>query len=711
MNETDRPGVPAPPSAEARPSSYTAHGITVEDPYRWLKDDGFPTVEDPAVLAYLKAENDYYEAVMAPRRELVETLFAEIKAREQPDDADVPIKDGPFYYQARFETGGQYRIWSRWPARDAGAEHGPTSAARVILDEPSLAAGVPFFQLGALAVSNDARLLAYSTDTSGAERFTLRVKDLATGELLGDVIHDTQGRIVWSADDSVLFYTVVDGHGRAFQVRRHAIGEPAASDDVVYEEADARFFVGVSATASKDYVVIHSSDHETSEVYLVPAAEPFREPRVVSARRTGHEYHVDHQGDRFVIKTNDTHKNARLVTAPGDDPSESTWRTLVAGSDQRYIRHFAAFADFIAVQERLDGLDQIRLIDRAGTSSHVRFPESSYSVEIGANKEFQARTVRLHYTSLVTPNTVFDCDLETGALRERKVQRIPSGYDPSSYVTERAMAPARDGVRVPVSIVYRKGTPRDGTAPLYLYGYGAYGSAATPSFSTSRLSLLDRGMIYAIAHVRGGDELGRHWYESGKLDRRTNTFDDFVDVARHLIAEGLTAPGRIAICGRSAGGELVGAAVNQAPGLWGVAVAHVPFVDVLNTMLDTSLALTPNEWSEWGNPIEDKEAFEFIRSYSPYDQLRPGRYPAMFVTGSLYDWRVTYWEPAKYVAKLRTLKEDDNPLVLKTNMGAGHGGASGRFDSLYEVAEEYAFVLWALRTSFHAFQATTLSMA
>ena len=696
MKEADRRGTPAPPVAEARPSSYTVHGITVEDPYRWLKDDGFPKVEDEAVLAYLHAENAYFDAVMAPRRELVETLYAEIKAREQPDDADVPIKDGRFYYQARFEEGGQYRIWSRWPAQDAGAEEGPTSAARVILDEPSLATAGPFFQLGACAVSNDARLLAYSTDTSGAERFTLRVKDLDTGKPLGDVIHDSQGRIVWATDDSVLFYTVVDEHGRAFQVRRHVVGEPEASDQVVYEEGDARFFVGVSATASKDYVVIHSGDHETSEVYLIPAAEPFREPRVVSARRTGHEYHVDHQGDRFVIKTNDTHKNARLVTAPDDDPSESGWRTLASGSDERYIRAFAAFADVIVVQERLDGLDQIRLIDRAGTSSYVGFPESSYSVEIGANKEFQARTVRLHYTSLVTPNTVFDCDLETGALRERKVQRIPSGYDPSSYVTERAMAQARDGVRVPVSIVYRKGTPRDGTAPLYLYGYGAYGNAATPFFSTSRLSLLDRGMVFAIAHVRGGDEMGHHWYESGKLDRRTNTFNDFVDVARHLITDGLTAPGRIAISGRSAGGELVGAAVNQAPELWGVTVANVPFVDVLNTMLDTSLALTPSEWSEWGNPIEDKEAFELIRSYSPYDQLKTGHYPAMFVTGSLHDWRVTYWEPAKYVAKLRTLKEDDNPLVLKINMGAGHRGASGRYDSLYEVAEEYAFVLWAL---------------
>ncbi len=692
----DRADTPTPPVAEARPSSYTLHGLTVEDPYRWLKDDSFPTVDDQAVLAYLKAENAYFEATMAPRRELVETINEELKAREQPDDADVPVKDGPFYYQGRFAEGAQYRIWSRWPAQDAGAEQGPTGAAHVILDETALATGVGYFRRGAFAVSNDARLLAYSADTSGAERFTLRIKDLDSGELLDNVIHDTQGPAVWAADDAVLFYTVVDQQGRAYQVRRHVVGNSEASDTVVYEEKDTRFFVGVSLTSSKDYVVIHTADHVTSEAYLIPAADPSREPRVVSTRRTGHEYDLDHQGDRFVIKTNDTHKNARLVTAPNDDPSESAWQTLVAGSDELYIRDYACFADFIVVQERLDGLDQIRLIDGSDESSYVEFPESSYSVGIGANKEFEARTVRLNHTSLVTPNTVFDCDLQTGALRERKVQRIPSGYDSSSYVTERALAPARDGVRVPVSIVYRKGTPRDGTAPLYLYGYGAYGSASAPFFSTSRLSLLDRGMIFAIAHVRGGDELGHHWYEAGKLERRTNTFNDFVDVARWLIAEGFTAQGRIAISGSSAGGQLVAAAVNQAPGLWGVAVAHVPFVDVLNTMLDTSLGLTPNEWSEWGNPIEDKEAFEFIRSYSPYDQLKAGRYPAMFVTAGLHDWRVTYWEPAKYVAKLRTLKEDDIPLVMKTNMGAGHGGTSGRFDSLYEVAEEYAFVLWTL---------------
>ncbi|MYA17598.1 MAG: S9 family peptidase, partial [Gammaproteobacteria bacterium] len=423
---------------------------------------------------------------------------------------------------------------------------------------------------------------------------------------------------------------------------------------------------------------------------------PASEPRLVAARRQEHDYVVDHQGDRFVIRTNDTHKNNRLVTAPGDDPSEARWETLIAGSDERYITGFQPFADFLAVEERIDGLDQIRLVDRAGKSTYVEFPEAAYRVAIGANEEFVSRTLRISYESMVTPDTVFDYEVDTAQLRTRKVQEIPSGYDPAGYVTERAMAPARDGARVPVSIVFRKGTPTDGSAPLYLYGYGAYGSGMPPSFSTTRLSLLDRGFIYAIAHVRGGDELGYHWYEAGKLDKRTNTFNDFVDVARHLVAERFTRPGRIAIAGGSAGGELMGAVVNQAPELWGAVAAHVPFVDVLNTMLDTSLPLTPIEWPEWGNPIEDKAAFDYIRSYSPYDQLKAGHYPPMLVTAGLNDPRVTYWEPAKYVAKLRTLKQDDNLLLLKTNMGAGHGGKSGRYDSLYEVAEEYAFMVAAV---------------
>ena len=694
------PDAPTPPVAEVRPHSYTMHGHTVHDPYRWLKDDSYPTVDDVDVLAYLKAENAYFEAAMAPRQALVDALFEEIKGRQKPDDASVPVKEGDYYYQSRFEEGGQYRIWSRWRADGHNAGEGPTADAQVILDEPALAAEHDYFRLGALSVSHNGRLLAYSTDTSGGERFTLRVKDLETGEILPDAIGNVQGSPVWASDDSAFFYTLLDEKWRPYQVRLHALGDTSNgaenTDKVIYEETDPKFFVGVSLLSSKKYVAIDTSGHTTSEVHLVPAADPHSRPAVVSPRRTDHEYEIDHQGDRFVIKTNDTHKNSRLAIATGDDPSPANWQELVAPSDERYILGFETFADFIAVEERINGVDQIRIMNRDGTSAYVDFPEAAYTVGLGDNAEYATRTVRLEYSSMVTPSTVFDYALDAQTLKTRKVQQIPSGYDPTQYVTERLTAPARDGASVPISIVYRKGFSKDGKAPLYLYGYGAYGSGVMPSFSTTRISLLDRGFAFAIAHIRGGDELGYHWYEAGKLTQRNNTFNDFVDVARYLIDEQYTSPGRIAIAGGSAGGELMGAVVNQAPELWGAVAAHVPFVDVLNTMLDTSLPLTPIEWPEWGNPIEDKAAFELIRSYSPYDQLKAGEYPPMLITAGLNDPRVTYWEPAKYVAKLRTLKADDNPLLLKTNMGAGHGGKSGRYDSLYEVAEEYAFILWAL---------------
>ena len=687
-----------PPTAEVRPHAYTHHGITVEDPYHWLKDDSYPTVDDADVLAYLEAENRYFEAAMAPHGALVETLFEEIKARQQPDEASVPVRQGDWFYQWRYEAGGQYRIWSRWPADGPDARLAPAADADVqtILDEPALAQGLEYFRLGALAVSNDGQLMAYSTDTNGSERFRLVVKDLGSGELLEDVIEDTIGSPVWAADDSAFLYTMVDENWRPYQVRRHRLGEPAAQDTIVYEESHPGFFVGISASASKQHVIIHTADHVTSEAYLIPADDLEAKPRLVAPRRAGHEYAVDHQGDRFIIRTNDQHKNTRLATASADDLTEDAWVSLLEGSDALYIRSFQPFADFIAVQERVGGLDQVRLIDRAGKSTHIDFPEAAYAVSLGNNPEFQTRSLRLNYTSMVTPDTVYDYHLGGGELEARKVRKIPSGYDPSLYVTERLTAPARDGAQVPVSVVRRKDTPTDGTAPLYLYAYGAYGHAIAPAFSASRLSLLDRGFIAAIAHIRGGDDLGYHWYEAGKLTRRTNTFNDFVDVARRLIASDYAKAGRIAIAGGSAGGELMGAVVNQAPALWGAVAAHVPFVDVLNTMLDDTLPLTPIEWPEWGNPIEDAEAFRLIRSYSPYDQLKPGAYPPMLVTAGLNDPRVTYWEPAKYVAKLRTLKTDDNLLLLKTNMGAGHGGKSGRFDSLRELAEEYAFLLAAL---------------
>ena len=692
---TDTTSLPEPPRADRRPHAATYHGVTVEDPYHWLKDQSYPDVDDPDVLAYLEAENSYFEAMMAPHAELVETLYREIEARQEQDEAGVPVLEGGWYYQWRYEEGGQYRIWSRWPAGDPGARMGPTANAETILDEPALA-GAGYFRLGALAVSRGGNLLAYSTDTSGSERYRLVVKDLTTGELLEDHIEDTIGSPAWAADDSAFLYTAVDENWRPYQVRRHRLGEPADKDSIVYEEHDPGFFVDLSTSASKRFFVIHTADHVTSEVHLLPVGDSDGELTTVAPRRANHEYSVDHQGDRFIVRTNDRHRNTRLAIAPEQDVSEKGWSSLLEGSDDLYIRGFSAFAGFIAVQERLDGLDQIRLIDRQGNHTHIDFPEPAYSADLGENPEYETDSLRLRYTSMVTPNTLYDYHLDGALLEVRKVQRIPSGYDASRYLTERLTATARDGARVPVSIVRRRDTPVDGTAPLYLYGYGAYGHAIPPSFSTTRLSLLDRGFIAAIAHIRGGDDLGYHWYEAGKLGRRTNTFNDFVDVARFLIRTGYTAAGRIAISGGSAGGELMGAAVNQAPELWGAVAAHVPFVDVLNTMLDTSLPLTPIEWPEWGNPIEDAAAFEFIRSYSPYDQLKPGAYPPMLVTAGLNDPRVTYWEPAKYVAKLRTLKTGSNPLLLKTNMGAGHGGKSGRFDSLREVAEEYAFLLTAL---------------
>ena len=691
---------PAAPVAEPRPWSQTVHGVTLEDPYHWLKDQSYPQVDDADVLAYLEAENAYFEAVMSARRPLVDALFEELKARQQQDDAGVPVRQDGHYYQWRFAPGGEYRIWSRWPADASAAPAAPPANAQVILDEPALASATEYFLLGAFAVSNNGRLLAYSTDTTGAERFTLRVKDLADGELLADVVEDTQGDPVWTADDSAFFYTVVDEQWRPYQVRLHTLGVPAADDPVIYEEQDAGFFVSVSRTASRQHVVIATGDHVTSETRLVPAGDPGRTPTLVSPRRAEHDYTVDHQGDRFVIKTNDIHKNARLVVAPNDDPSPAAWRALVDASDQRYLLDYRVFRDFVAVKERVEGVDQIRLLRRsdgeAFAETRIAFPDEARAVGFGDNEEFDVDVVRLRYSSLVTPNTVYDYHVNAGELRVRKEQRIPSGYDRTRYVTKRLTATARDGAQVPVSIVHARTVAPDGSAPLYLYGYGAYGHATMPSFSTARLSLLDRGFVFAIAHVRGGDELGYHWYEAGKRDQRVNTFNDFVDVARHLVSEGFGAKGRIAIAGGSAGGSLVAAAVNQAPELWGAVAAHVPFVDVLNTMLDTSLPLTPIEWPEWGNPIQDEAAFAFIRSYSPYDQLRPGRYPPMLVTAGLNDPRVTYWEPAKYVAKLRTLKQGDSPLLLKTNMGAGHSGKSGRFDALGEVAEEYAFVLWAL---------------
>ena len=679
---------PTPPVAATRPHSFTMHGITIDDPYAWLKDPNYPDVTDKQVLEYLEQENAYFEAQMAPHRPLVDRLYEEMKARIKEDESSVPQKDGDHLYWTAYETGGQYRKWWRKPL--AG---GPDE---LLLDEPALAEGKEYFRLGAFAISNDATKLAYAIDDNGSERFTIHVKDLATGALLPDTIPGMLSEIVWAADDSGFLYGLANKEWRTDNARFHRLGSDPAEDVELFHEDDEGYRVAVGETSDRQWIVIGTGDHVTSEIRLLPANDPFAEPILVAPRLPGREYDVDTHGDTLFIHTNDTDPMWRLVTAPITAPGE--WSERIAPSAHFYMTGVECFRDFFIVDGREDGLDQIEIhaYDAATPPRRIAFPEPSYAAGIGDNPEYDQTVLRLGYESMVTPGTVYDYDTATGELTTLKVQEIPSGYDAGGYATERLKISARDGTQVPVSIVYPRDFPRDGSRPLFLYAYGAYGHAIPPGFSTGRLSLLDRGFAYAIAHIRGGDDLGQQWYHDGKLEKRSNTFNDFVDVAKGLIEQGWTSSGRIAIAGRSAGGELMGAVVNSDPGLWGAVIADVPFVDVLNTMLDETLPLTPGEWPEWGNPIEDREAFELIRSYSPYDNVKEQDYPPLFISGGLNDPRVTYWEPAKWAAKLRATKTDHNLLLLKTNMGAGHGGKSGRFESLREAAEEHAFVLWQL---------------
>ena len=681
----------APPIAERRPHSVAAHGRSIDDPYFWLRDPGYPDVTDGDVLAYLEAENAWFERAMAPHQGLVDTLFEEMKARIKEDDSSVPQKDGDYIYWRAFEVGAQYRKWYRRPA-DA-PEDG--SADQLILDEPALAEGHEYFRLGAVSVSPCGRYLAFAIDTDGGERFEARIRDLATGDMLPDVIPGTLSALVWTSDSKALLYSLANESWRTDNARVHVLGTPLTADREIFHEDDEGFRVSIGLTSSEKWIVIATGDHVTSEVWLVPADDPFATPRLVSARQEGREYDVDEHDGWLYIRVNDTHTNFRLVKAPVDDPGE--WRETIAPDDHFYLTDVTLFKTFYVTEGRLDGLDQIEIRDyETNTPKRLEFPEASYSASLDDNPEYDVTKIRIGYESMVTPDTIYDYHLVDGRRELLKVQEIPSGYDASRYRTQRLTIAARDGTYVPVSIVYPADFPMDGSGRLHLYGYGAYGLAMEPGFSTSRLSLLDRGFAYAIAHIRGGDDLGQQWYLDGKLNKRTNTFNDFVDVAKGLIEQGFTRAGRITISGGSAGGELMGAVMNSDPALWGVVVAHVPFVDVLNTMLDPSLPLTPGEWPEWGNPIEDEKAFDLIASYCPYQNVKAQAYPPLLVTAGLNDPRVTYWEPAKWVAKLREKKTDENVLLLKTNMGAGHGGKSGRWESLKETAEEFAFILWQM---------------
>lgn len=673
------------PIAPKKPHSSTHHGITIQDDYAWLRDPDYPTVEDADILDHLKAENAWFEARMAPQAGLVETLFQEMKGRIKEDDSSVPQRYGDHLYWTKFEEGAQYPQHYRRPV--AG---GPDE---LVLDEVALAEGLEYFSLSQYAVTRDGTLLAYATDTDGGERFTVRFKDMVTGAILPDEIPGTLGSVEWVEGNRAVSYGLANANWRTDSIRLHRLGTPIESDIELYHEDDDGFRADASLSAQEDWLIIATGDHETSEVRLVPASDPTAPPVLVKARQPGVEYDVDVRDGTVWVHTNDTHVNFRLATAPLKNPGE--WTTAIPGSDEFYLNGFALFADFLVTEGRLDGLDQIELRDYADLAARpIAFPEASYVAGLGDNPEYAVDTLRLSYNSMVTPGSVYDYDVATGTLTLRKQQEIPSGYDASLYRTERLHIRARDGTMIPVSVMQRRDRAPGG--PLHLYAYGAYGYAYPPGFSVTRLSLVERGMAFAIAHIRGGDDLGRNWYLSGKKYDRWNTFNDFVDVAKGLVASGHTAEGRISISGGSAGGQLMGVVANTDPALWGAVVADVPFVDCLNTMLDESLPLTPGEWPEWGDPVRSKQAFAYILSYSPYDQVLAQPYPPMLVTGGLADPRVTYWEPAKWVARLRELKTDDNDLLLKINMGAGHGGKSGRFESIREVAEQYAFVLWQL---------------
>jgi oligopeptidase B len=681
---TQASDLPPPPRAEQRPHTYSRHGYTIEDPYFWLKDQTYPKVDDADVLAYLKAENGYFEAAMKPHLPLVETLFQEMKGRVKEDESSVPVKDGDWLYWWAFKPGAQYRTWYRKPVR-GGADS-------IVFDEAAEAASASYFRLGAMQVSPDGRLAATLVDDNGSERFKLKIRDLATGKDVETVTDVGIGSPVWTSDSKAIVFTEVNANWRSYRARLHRLGRPVAEDKTLFEETqDQGFTVGISKSQDRSLIFISTGDNASNEVRFVSAANPEAPLTLIAARRPKIEYSVDAAHGKLWIVTNDEHVNFRLAEA--DPAHPAAWKTVIPGSDRVYLRGVTSYRDHLAISERVDGLDRLLLRTYKGKEQPIPFHEAAYSAGFGGNPDYAPDAYRLSYSSMVTPATVYDYHPADDRLEQRKVQEIPSGYDPALYTTERLMLPARDGKKIPVSVVYRKGFKKDAKGKLFLYGYGAYGIAIPPSFSTSRISLLDRGYAYAIAHIRGGDDLGYGWFLDGKLEHRTNAFNDFVDAAKGLVGAGFASPGNIAAQGGSAGGELMGAVVNSNPELWGAVVADVPFVDVLNTMQDESLPLTPGEWPEWGNPITDKKAFEYIRSYSPYDQVKAQAYPPMLITGGLNDPRVTYWEPAKWAAKLRATKTDNNLLLLKINMGAGHGGKSGRWDRLHEVAEAYGFIL------------------
>ena len=676
------------PKVEAKTYQAQYHGLTLTDDYHWLRDQGYPEVNDKPVLDYLKTENDYYAKFLAPHKTLVDTLFEEFKGRVDETDTSVPWQKNGYEYRWYFEPGKEYRIWVRRKL-DSDVE-------QVFIDENLLAKGHEYFSLGDWDISLDNSLLAYSYDTNGSERNIVKIKNLLTNTYLNDELVDVSGALLFSQDNKALVYSLLEAEKwRTASVNLHTIGDKQSQDLVLLSETDESFNLYFYLTSSSDYLVVHTGNSIASEVSVFSMADLHQAPQSLNKREQNFLLQVDHGNNYFYLLANDTHTNFRLAKVPDNNPIYSRWQDVIAGSDTRYVKGMQVFKDYLAVEQSVQGLESISILPNQQSSYEISLPEKVASVSLSSNPEFEQKHLRIHYESMITPGSVYDFDLATRALQLRKVRSVPSGYDKNLYQTERIMADARDGTKVPVTLVYKKGYKKDRTQPLYLYAYGAYGSGLSPDFSTTRLSLLDRGFAYAYAHVRGGDEMGYQWYLDGKLDKRTNTFNDFVDVAKHLIKNQYVAKGNISIEGGSAGGELMGVVVNQAPELWRSANLAVPFVDVLNTMLDATLPLTPPEWSEWGNPLLSKETFEFMQSYSPYDNIQAKEYPPMLVTGGLNDPRVTYWEPAKWTAKMRATKTDTNLLVMRINMGAGHFSNTGRYGRLKDAAEEYAFSLIA----------------
>ncbi|MEP4751151.1 MAG: S9 family peptidase [Nitratireductor sp.] len=693
MAKTEKfPDIPAP-TAERRPVETSHHGITRVDDYAWLRAQNWQQVfRDPSALAadiraHLEAENAYQSKMMRDTEALQKTLFAEMRGRIKEDDSSVPMPDGPYAYGTSFKTGGQQPRFFRTP-RDGGAHD-------MLLDGDAEAEGKPYFRLGSADHSPDHARLLWGYDDKGSEFYDLKVRDLDTGADLDDRVADTGGSGVWAAGSDGFFYTRLDENHRPSKVLFHRLGTDTASDRLIYEETDPGFFMNVGGTRAQDWAFVAIHDHETSEYHVLPAADPTAAPKCVRPRETGVQYDLEEGGEIFFVLTNiGGAKDFKVMTAPVSDPSQANWRELVAHEPGRLILSIMAFRDFLVRLERKDGLPRLVVHERESGEEHVvAFEEEAYSLGLVGSLEYDTDTIRFAYSSMTTPSQVFDYNMRTRERVLRKTQEVPSGHAPDDYVTRRLMAPSHDGALVPVSLLYRRDTPLDGSAPCLLYGYGSYGIAIPASFNTNCLSLVDRGFVYAIAHVRGGKDKGYAWYEDGKRDRKANTFEDFVAAARHLTAENYAAPGRIVGQGGSAGGMLMGAVANMAPELFGGIIAEVPFVDVLETMLDDTLPLTPPEWPEWGNPITSADDYRTIAAYSPYDNVEAKTYPPILALAGLTDPRVTYWEPAKWVARLRERKAGDNPVLLRINMDAGHAGASGRFSRLEEIAFAYAFAL------------------